>query len=82
MRGGGPRFVSVEKGRPIAEVDTARGSLRILEPAPGVYYCRVDGSYSKELYDRGFAAPMTRELGRHDSLSLFDEFIELFAHAA
>jgi len=70
----------VEKARPVAEVDTARGSLRIVEPAPGVYYCRVDGSYSKELYDRGFAAPMTRELPKHESLSLFVDWWDLMGY--
>lgn len=69
--------MSVREGRPVAEVDTARGSLRLVEPAPGVYYCRVDGSYSKELYDRGFDAPMTRELPRHESLSLFVDWWDL-----
>jgi hypothetical protein len=73
----GPRFGCLGGARSIVTAETARGSLCGVEAGRGVFYFRVDGSYSKELYDRGFGTPMTLEILKHDEVELFVDWWDL-----
>lgn len=75
-----PRFRFLTPPRTIAACESARGALCLLEPAPGVFYVRVDGSYSKDLYDRGFLVPMMAEVPRVPSLQLFVDWWDLASY--
>jgi len=68
-----PRFAWLGSARVIGFASTPRGALALREAAAGVYYIRIDGIYTLDIYQRGFLAKMQAELPKHEAIHLFTD---------